>query len=458
MKQRFFVVSIGIFFLFCALCSLFFVSVRASVIPVCSGYGNETVYSFLETNAGVSGVISNHSSTYLVGASAGGNHFCTEIYPGGSAMPCSAACGYSGTFAMLFNDGSQSWVVLADSWGNTIESYTLSLPAGSVLAMAVDGSNRVWISSGHTLTVFGSGGKQLAIYDLPSPARSLCVAEGVLFAFCPESGVLAADTSSVPDGLYGMGYSGTLPMVSLGDGYFQDASGNFCYYGSGEISYAGASGLPPRYTYLASAAVSGEYAVFGEGTNTITVCDLWSGETQGHCTVPGTILAMAGDAVLLRTDENEIGVAFLDYDSETEPEPPASSEEESSVPGENDFPEGVYRRGDYLEVRVGITVSQLKKSESVTKVWDASGEEASGACRTGMSAKLNNGETLPIVVPGDANGSGTVNSADIRAVQQAILGEAELSGVYEIAADVDRNGRVDTHDLLLIIRMFREEG
>ena len=75
-----------------------------------------------------------------------------------------------------------------------------------------------------------------------------------------------------------------------------------------------------------------------------------------------------------------------------------------------------------------------------------------------MSAKLNSGETLPIVVPGDANGSGTVNSADIRAVQQAILGEAELSGVYEIAADVDRNGRVDTHDLLLVIRMFREEG
>ena len=75
-----------------------------------------------------------------------------------------------------------------------------------------------------------------------------------------------------------------------------------------------------------------------------------------------------------------------------------------------------------------------------------------------MSAKLNNGETLPIVVPGDANGSGTVNSADIRAAQQAILGEAELSGVYEIAADVDRNGRVDTHDLLLVIRMFREEG
>lgn len=143
---------------------------------------------------------------------------------------------------------------------------------------------------------------------------------------------------------------------------------------------------------------------------------------------------------------------------ETEPEPPASSEEESSVPGENDFPEGVYRRGDYLEVRVGITVSQLKKSESVTKVWDASGEEASGACRTGMSAKLNNGETLRSSFPEMQTAAVRLTPPISGLLQQAILGEAELSGVYEIAADVDRNGRVDTHDLLLVIRMFREEG
>lgn len=89
---------------------------------------------------------------------------------------------------------------------------------------------------------------------------------------------------------------------------------------------------------------------------------------------------------------------------------------------------------------------------------DASGEKATGACRTGMTVQMKDGTILCVVVPGDANGSGTVNSADIRALQKAILGEEALSGAFYTAADVDCNGTVDTRDLLLVIQMFEQKG
>lgn len=454
MKQRKTVVFIGIFFSFCVVCSIFSAMVQAKMIPIYSGYGNELVRLFMEAGDSITGVIATDASTYAIGASISGSSFCTEI----RSQRCAVACGNQQTLALLFADGENTFVMLTDHYGNTQHTYALHFREGMIRSAAFDDYNQLWLCTGYTLAAYATDGSCVAEYELPSPAQTLSVTDGVLLASCSDS-IFQIDTSSLPNVPNSVSCSLRLPLIPLGDGYFQDAYGNFCYYDSGRILQTGAAGRSPQSNRVMLAAVSGESAAYAESAGTIAVCDLWSGERKGTCTVSGDILSMAGNAVLLKTDGNQIGVSFLNYDIEPEPEPPVSSQTEPSSPEESGtWPDGVHHRSDYLEVQAGITAAQLKKNESVREVLDASGEKATGACRTGMTVQMKDGTILCVVVPGDANGSGTVNSADIRALQKAILGEEELSGAFYTAADVDCNGTVDTRDLLLVIQMFEQKG
>lgn len=454
MKQRKRVVFIGIFFSFCVVYSIFSAMVQAQMIPIYSGYGNELVRLFMEAGDGIAGVIATDASTYVIGASISGSSFCAEI----RSQRCAVACGNRYTLALLFADGENTFVMLTDHYGNTQHTYTLDFREGMIRSAALDDYNRLWLCTGYTLAAYATDGNCVAEYELPSPAQTLSVTDGVLLASCSDS-IFQIDTSSLPDAPNSISCSLRLPLIPLGNGYFQDAYGNFGYYDSGKILQAGAAGRSPQSNRVMLAAVSGESAAYAESAGTIAVCDLWSGERKGTCTVSGDILSMAGNAVLLKTDGNQIGVSFLNYDIEAEPEPPVSSQPEPSSSEESGaWPDGVHHRSDYLEVQAGITAAQLKKNESVREVLDASGEKAAGACRTGMTVEMKDGTILCVVVLGDANGSGTINSADIRALQKVILGEEALSGLFYTAADVDRSGTVDTRDLLLVIQLFEQKG
>ena len=52
-----------------------------------------------------------------------------------------------------------------------------------------------------------------------------------------------------------------------------------------------------------------------------------------------------------------------------------------------------------------------------------------------------------MVVHGDVNGDGKVNSQDLRRAQRHILGAAALNGYYLTAADVNGDGKVNSQDL-----------
>ena len=78
----------------------------------------------------------------------------------------------------------------------------------------------------------------------------------------------------------------------------------------------------------------------------------------------------------------------------------------------------------------------------------------SGNLGTGYTVALQiNGtaaDMLTIVVKGDVNGTGTVNSRDVQMLYEHLNGEETLSGIELIACDINGDELVDTSDLLLL--------
>ena len=54
------------------------------------------------------------------------------------------------------------------------------------------------------------------------------------------------------------------------------------------------------------------------------------------------------------------------------------------------------------------------------------------------------------VIYGDINGDGKINTRDVSAMQNIVLGESSPTSEQEIAADLDGNGRIDDEDLTLL--------
>lgn len=97
-------------------------------------------------------------------------------------------------------------------------------------------------------------------------------------------------------------------------------------------------------------------------------------------------------------------------------------------------------------------VKALKIEKGTGKVYNADGKEKTdGTVATGDILRLTNGESVhgeyPVVIYGDVNGDGKVNSQDLRRAQRHILGVAEIDSYFLTAADANRDGKVNSQDL-----------
>jgi hypothetical protein len=63
---------------------------------------------------------------------------------------------------------------------------------------------------------------------------------------------------------------------------------------------------------------------------------------------------------------------------------------------------------------------------------------------------------LEVVVKGDVNGDGEVNSFDSAIIRSIIIGTKALDGAYASAADVNNDNAIDTLDSILVLR-YRAE-
>jgi Ca2+-binding EF-hand superfamily protein len=63
-------------------------------------------------------------------------------------------------------------------------------------------------------------------------------------------------------------------------------------------------------------------------------------------------------------------------------------------------------------------------------------------------------DTVTIVVLGDVDGNGVIDTTDCVRVKAAFLGVYKLSAAEAIAADVDKNGTIDTTDFVRVKAHF----
>ena len=100
-----------------------------------------------------------------------------------------------------------------------------------------------------------------------------------------------------------------------------------------------------------------------------------------------------------------------------------------------------------------MTVPQLLKAyPAVLAVEDANGASVTaGAVRTGYAAVFADGRSV-LAVAGDLNGSGTVNSADVKELMTLFVTSGTAADHVRRAADFHRDGTLDNRDLVLLSR------
>lgn len=114
--------------------------------------------------------------------------------------------------------------------------------------------------------------------------------------------------------------------------------------------------------------------------------------------------------------------------------------------------------GHILYAEPGVTAAKLRAAfpQAEVDVYTSSSAAASGRLKTGMSALIDD-ELYTVIVPGDINASGTVNTADMRLLQRVLVGETELTDTAALAADLNENGRPDAADLVLLAAKMRQD-
>ena len=118
--------------------------------------------------------------------------------------------------------------------------------------------------------------------------------------------------------------------------------------------------------------------------------------------------------------------------------------------------------GFIFGVKIGTSVSKLLSNLENTQVYvyDKNGNIVADdalSC-TGYTIKLvYNGEvldSLTVVILGDVDGSGTIDSTDYLRIKGGFLGTYKLEGEYLLAADIDQSNSIDTTDYLRVKGAF----
>ena len=106
------------------------------------------------------------------------------------------------------------------------------------------------------------------------------------------------------------------------------------------------------------------------------------------------------------------------------------------------------------ETSVTDFIKNLAVANGTAVITDAAGKQKSGLVGTGNILRLYSGDKLyksyPIVIYGDVNGDGQINSHDARVIQKHSVGLETLVGYNLTSADPNKDGTVNSHDARLV--------
>ena len=353
---------------------------------------------------------------------------------------------YGNTLYVLGNNGSLSVNLYNIDSAGLIGSYSIGISPYSIKYLTIDSGGNVYIVEYNSPTVISryQNGSLVYSYDTGSEIDLIDSTGGSLYIVMGSTllyGGAGGDVGGFDT--YNLKYS---PALFLNDysyissnGYYVVLSGDeYLMYAGGVIPNKACTFLNDKQHFY---AYNGKvYAHFT--FNAVSIGTTWLDDFYSYY-IDGNFMAVNSNGIILKDNGRLVFYTHKPYAPE-EPEIESSSSE-SNTQAPDIFDGCVF-------IENSITVSEFYKTHGV-KVFTENGSEASGNIKTGMFVTIDSAD-YPIALKGDVNGTGTVNSSDMSALQQHLIGKSLLSGANKTSADLNRDGVLDTYDLYLLSKLI----
>lgn len=416
------------------------------------------------------------SGAYVVSFS--GSHadivrYASQTYSAGVNLsyPISAVCANHGKVVFFCDDSdnNQLIVYVYDCGSDTLDSFAIY---GARLYSSTDfacDSNAIYLENhrdGHELRAYSYSGSLMNTYRFIDEITSVFGGN--------RSGVYAVGG----DTLYSLSGNGFTAVngASVETPMFP-ADSDIIASVYGDVYLLDGNSITDTFTvesdyHAASACVIGSILYYPCG-NTINAYDTDTGEKVGYykCSDSVSMLYAAGNNILAVSDASCTTVGTNAFISLRKPDissvrddssdTPIDKSDSNSIGSVSKITSEVYQIDDRHYRISGIspetTVAQFKRNMrydgySLT-IYRGNAEKSSGNVGTAMTAVFtagNSSYTYELAVDGDLTGEGSRNSRDLTILMDYMIGAADFNGVYEIAADLSKDGTVDVTDLALL--------
>ena len=393
-----------------------------------------------------------------------GSASCTTAYPASHIL----LRGQSVSAVSFMNDFTVIERYNADSLTQS-DLIGIELSENNILDLDTDSFGRfyaVYNSEPDVLHIFDAAGSYAGEIACPVNILGMQVLGNQLYIFLPEQCLQVTLEQALPQ-TYTQAFtysSSAVPFRMLNASTYISTDG-IVYTTSGT-----AVTTADHYALSETTLAAGSDALFWAGNNNTVFRCSFSNEITAHYSLPGSVAALTDTAAVVRMGNQYLLIPYGDFTplATSTPLPtaapsaspsakPSASPSFSSSPSPTPSPiPGVVVKGEYMYVPAGTTAAALRNSLPYKdiEICTASMTQASGKIRTGWVAVTSHTHYV-LIVPGDVNSSGTVNSVDLRLMQQFLLGAQMPEEIQILAGDLNNNGSLDAADLVLLVKIMQ---
>ena len=398
---------------------------------------------------------------------------------------CSAEAPFNGQYAVLHGDTvtvfaeTEEFLAVERFSAETLEETDLfALPVTSGLRFAEsDSAGRLYAvtyGAPSTLQVFDAAGEPLTEFIFEDKIFGIQTVDSTLYVLLSESAVQISLAGNMPT-LSGTAFTyapAARPYKLLGSDVYVNMQGEVRLFSGEEWA---------EDTIVTEAVLSGDMLYWLSDTSEVS--RVRRGDKAEFFTLSGEAAALTANAAIIWQNGALCRESFGTFVQPTPtpspiptptPEPtatpkpsktpkPTATPKPSTTPKPTATPDPdvtakLRVSGHILYAEPGVTAAKLRAAfpQAEVEVYTSSSAAASGRLKTGMSALIDD-ELYTVIVPGDINASGTVNTADMRLLQRVLVGETELTDTAALAADLNENGRPDAADLVLLAAKMQRD-
>lgn len=403
----------------------------------------------------------------------------------------SAEAPFNGQYAVLHGDTvtvfaeTEEFLAVERFSAETLEETDLfALPVTSGLRFAEsDSAGRLYAvtyGAPSTLQVFDAAGEPLTEFIFEDKIFGIQTVDSTLYVLLSESAVQISLAGNMPT-LSGTAFTyapAARPYKLLGSDVYVNMQGEVRLFSGEEWA---------EDTIVTEAILSGDMIYWLSDTSEVSrVC---RGDKAEFFTLSGEAAALTANAAIIWQNGVLCRESFGTFVQPTPtpspiptptPEPtatpkPSKTPKPTATPKSSTTPKPAATpkptatpdpdvtaklrvSGHILYAEPGVTAAKLRAAfpQAEVEVYTSSSAAASGRLKTGMSVLIDD-ELYTVIVPGDINASGTVNTADMRLLQRVLVGETELTDTAALAADLNENGRPDAADLVLLAAKMQRD-